>query len=175
MTPDWSEARCAGYSYRPAVNADLFFPDNANHLGKRAREMCQACPIISDCLEWALQHERHGYWAGTHPEQRDDIRRRRNITLTPIATPNQCGTVKGYEQHRRNNEQACRSCIDAENRRNWERRRSAYAAKPKKFPPECGTTDGAHWHQTLNEPVCPMCERAVRNAQQSKRKRENAS
>ena len=132
MTPNWEDANCAGYSYRPDVNADLFFPDNSNHLSKRAKEMCNTCPIVDACLNWALNHERWGYWANTDPEQRDRIRKTRGIVLTPppggmYAPP--CETHAAVRRHRRAGE-TCHTCLrwEARDSRERERRRKEKTA-----------------------------------------------
>jgi len=51
-------------------NRDMLTPDE-QVLFKR---MCNACPVMDVCLEWALVHERHGIWANTTPAERGTMR-----------------------------------------------------------------------------------------------------
>ena len=50
---------------------DLFFDDGE---AERAKQVCAGCPVLRECLEHALQHERFGIWGGTTPDERDAIR-----------------------------------------------------------------------------------------------------
>lgn len=36
---------------------------------------CIECPVIEQCLEYALVHERHGFWANTTQEERAEYRK----------------------------------------------------------------------------------------------------
>ena len=58
---------------------------NPNHpLGKVPQECvdaCQSCEIRTTCLEWALQHEEHGYWAMTRRNARKKLRKDLGIRL----------------------------------------------------------------------------------------------
>lgn len=42
-----------------------------NRRHRKAKALCATCPVIRDCLEWALTvQERHGVWGGlTEPER----------------------------------------------------------------------------------------------------------
>ena len=51
---------------------------------KVALALCQQCPELFKCLEWALVHENTGIWGGTTPNQRERIRKKRNITFIPL-------------------------------------------------------------------------------------------
>lgn len=131
MTPDWGEAACAGYSYRHDVNPDAWFPTSTQHSDPAAAELCKACPIIDDCLQWALKHEAWGMWANTFPEQRQVMRRRLNILLEPVpsnlepATPRRapipdCGTLAAAQRHTERHEPIdaqCRNRLNEQLRR----------------------------------------------------------
>lgn len=57
------------------TDPDLFFPElGANDLSA-AVNLCRQCPVLLPCLAYAVQHETHGIWAGTTPEQRREMRR----------------------------------------------------------------------------------------------------
>lgn len=47
----------------------------------RMRALCGSCVMQADCLEWAVQHEHHGFWGGTTEHERVKIRKARNILL----------------------------------------------------------------------------------------------
>jgi len=63
-----SRAKCAGY------NTNEFFPS----LGVNAKfiqEFCQTCPVVVECLDYALDNGiNSGIWGGTSVNQRADIR-----------------------------------------------------------------------------------------------------
>ena len=47
----------------------------------QAMKICHTCPVIAECLEWALHHERWGIWGGTTSTERSRIRAKRNILV----------------------------------------------------------------------------------------------
>ena len=65
----------------PCSTADpeVFFPQrgsNGNNI-KLAKKVCQSCPYISPCLEWALVHKESGIWGKTTETERKRISRLR--------------------------------------------------------------------------------------------------
>jgi WhiB family transcriptional regulator, redox-sensing transcriptional regulator len=65
------------------VGDDLFFnPDNERGQAKRVREagakaVCATCPVIAECLDWALAvGEPYGVWGGKTSVERHELRRR---------------------------------------------------------------------------------------------------
>lgn len=51
---------------------------------QRAAEICGACPLQSSCLyESVVEHDVHGYVAGTTQRQRAEIRRQLRVTVEP--------------------------------------------------------------------------------------------
>ena len=81
---DWRDhAACAGET------SDLFFP--TSYLAAEAKPrvaaaiaVCRSCPVITDCLAYALDMERgsnvmsrDGIWGGTTPSQRFNLNRAR--------------------------------------------------------------------------------------------------
>lgn len=56
------------------VDADpaMFFPQiGANDQAAAAKAICQTCPVIDPCREWALdQDERFGVWGGLSERER---------------------------------------------------------------------------------------------------------
>ena len=45
------------------------------------REMCRTCPIVNECLTWALHREKYGFWAGTTQAMRTQLRKELNIAV----------------------------------------------------------------------------------------------
>lgn len=64
-------AQCVGES--PAV----FFPSDGVGV-LRAQKICATCPVIEDCLEYALaNHISHGVWGGASERQRRRLQNKR--------------------------------------------------------------------------------------------------
>ncbi len=110
MSDEW-RARSACRS----LPVDHFYPPEGQSATAEARAACAACPVRGECLEHAVAHEDHGYWAGTSARERRRMRRERGVKLDTPALPATLiaaghGTVAGYERHRRIGEEACRSC-----------------------------------------------------------------
>jgi WhiB family redox-sensing transcriptional regulator len=94
VSPDWADlAAC-----RDQPTALFFNPDYEDYIGghpasrgqraireRRAKAICHGCPVVQECLEWAL--ERGDGWAvlgGTTPKERKRIiRRLRNRKKAP--------------------------------------------------------------------------------------------
>ncbi|WAA19763.1 WhiB family transcription factor [Mycobacterium phage Shweta] len=52
---------------------------------KRAKAICASCPVIDDCLEYALtRRETHGVWGGRDAEQRALMARRRRRAAAQV-------------------------------------------------------------------------------------------
>jgi WhiB family redox-sensing transcriptional regulator len=72
---DWhTAAACRG------LDTDRFYnPDNARGRSKHSREaaakaVCADCPVVANCLRWALSmREPYGVWGGRTAEERDDM------------------------------------------------------------------------------------------------------
>lgn len=121
VMPDLPGAQCA------ETDPEAFFP-GAGVDQSGAKAMCAACPIETReaCLEFALSESIdgetvHGIWGGTNPaeralilKERGSTRRRKTTGPRVIKNPARCGTRSGYAKHRRDGEQACLSCLDAE-------------------------------------------------------------
>ena len=75
LVADWrARAACSGYPNT------LFFPasDNPDEpVIARAKAICSFCPVIDDCLEYALEtNQRSGIWGGTSERERKSLRRK---------------------------------------------------------------------------------------------------
>jgi WhiB family redox-sensing transcriptional regulator len=75
---DWRDmARCR------EVDPDLFFPLCAGPLGQRqiaeAKAVCAGCPVIAECLAFALTQLPEGIAGGTTPAERVALRRGQTV------------------------------------------------------------------------------------------------
>jgi WhiB family transcriptional regulator, redox-sensing transcriptional regulator len=72
---DWRDrARCLD------EDPDLFFPIGSTGpaivQADRAKSVCRRCPVIEQCLDWALaNYQDSGIWGGTTEEERRIMRR----------------------------------------------------------------------------------------------------
>ena len=67
------QANCMG------VDPDLFFPERGAST-KEAKEVCRACVVREDCLEYALDNgEKFGIWGGMSERERRRLRRARAV------------------------------------------------------------------------------------------------
>jgi len=80
------------------TDPDAFHPD-AGGSTREAKAVCAKCPVVEDCLQWALTtNERFGVWGG-HSE-----RERRAISNGTATTCPDCGQLfygAGYNTHQR--------------------------------------------------------------------------
>lgn len=66
--PEWQvESAC-----RSVPNPEIFFPSPGDTEALRAaKAMCGECPVIQECLEYALgNNERYGIWGGKSTRER---------------------------------------------------------------------------------------------------------
>lgn len=55
------------------TDPELFFPDKGGST-REAKDICRACPVVDQCLTWALEHpQRYGIWGGTSERDRRKI------------------------------------------------------------------------------------------------------
>lgn len=83
MTLTLQPATAGGASWRDKAacrTADLyiFFPDPGDVVGvERARQVCDGCPVASECLSYAVStNQTEGVWGGTTPGERRRLRQR---------------------------------------------------------------------------------------------------
>ncbi|GAA2079093.1 WhiB family transcriptional regulator [Streptomyces albiaxialis] len=67
------------------MDPDLFFPVGSSGPGalqrERAKAVCRTCPVIQECLDWALRAgETSGVWGGTCENERRELARRAERT-----------------------------------------------------------------------------------------------
>ena len=102
------------------VDPELFYPGQRD-CGNEAKRLCRSCPVQTQCLTWALDHnETHGIWGGYSPQQRKTMRRRHTGSGKadiPDPPPGEDwhGTPWGIKRHYRNNTTVCRDCRESYN------------------------------------------------------------
>lgn len=72
------------------MDPELFYPGRGEAITDEVITACRTCPVQAACLDWALRHERHGYWAGHSERSRRRLRRTLGIRLEdedPTSTP----------------------------------------------------------------------------------------
>ena len=101
---------------------ESWFPSDRNAeavmAARRAKAICQQCPVWDQCLSYALQtHQGHGIWGGVNLERTDGAARRAlarklRLKVDPRKPRGQtpCGTAAGARAHNRRGERACDSC-----------------------------------------------------------------
>lgn len=67
----WEAAACKG------TDPESFYPPNGIPV-KTVIRICQGCPILAECGEYAIEHETHGYWAGMAEHVRYELKVQRN-------------------------------------------------------------------------------------------------
>jgi WhiB family redox-sensing transcriptional regulator len=74
--PDWTrDALCT------EVGSDIFFPEKGESTAP-AKKVCSHCPVINECLEWAIANdERFGVYGGKSERERRRIKRDRLATV----------------------------------------------------------------------------------------------
>lgn len=61
------------------VDPELWFPDDGSN-GNQAKALCRQCPVIEECLQYALDNrEMYGVWGGLGNSERRMLRRRLNL------------------------------------------------------------------------------------------------
>jgi WhiB family redox-sensing transcriptional regulator len=67
---EWvSKARCRGSTH-------LFFAPNRERPGRRARResaaraLCNTCPVLLPCRDWARANREYGFWGGESEDER---------------------------------------------------------------------------------------------------------
>ena len=73
-TPYFETAKCNNHP-----DPDWFFDIESGH-GNKQKKFCIGCPVIDECLNYALNVKVLGVWGGTTPEERNEIRKIKNIT-----------------------------------------------------------------------------------------------
>lgn len=80
--PQWKETpSCRG------TNTEMWFAKDSEPGYREAnllKRICAGCPVKQECLEYSLHHSVQGYWAGTTPRRRTELRKLLNIVPKPV-------------------------------------------------------------------------------------------
>lgn len=61
------------------TDPEAFYPEGKGASTADAKRVCNRCPVIAECLQWALDtDEVHGVWGGLSQRQRTKLRRERD-------------------------------------------------------------------------------------------------
>lgn len=113
------QAACKG-------SADVMFPPEGlrgselNDALDRAREICAACTVQGDCLDWALNlpdHIEGGIVAGLSTSQLKAARGGQMVQVRRANRVAPCGTEAAYDAHVLAGE-TCEYCLDRHARKN---------------------------------------------------------
>lgn len=74
LTPYFETAKCNTHP-----DPDWFF-DFEKPQGRERKDYCIGCPMINECLDYAVNVKVMGIWGGTTLEERNEIRKIKNIT-----------------------------------------------------------------------------------------------
>lgn len=67
--PDLPGASCA------SADPEAWFPEKGGSTWA-AKRICKECPVIAECLTWALEHdERDGVWGGLSQQERARLKK----------------------------------------------------------------------------------------------------
>ncbi len=94
-------------------NPDDWFP-HATQENRAAKTLCNGCPSLLPCLQYALDNpELQGIWGGTTEGQRAELRPLHGKPLQSTRPPcDEAGTPKGHNAHRVNKTRVCDECLE---------------------------------------------------------------
>ena len=63
-----------------------WYPERSNGEVQARRAFCRSvCPVIDECLEYALANDEYGVWGGTSERERRRIKKQRRQSLRVVA------------------------------------------------------------------------------------------
>lgn len=96
---DWKKALCLRH------DPELFFADDAD-IATQAVAICDHCPIVHDCLTWAItKPEKYGVWGGTTEKDRKTLLSKRKRVICPG-----CGSREVLKDAVAERLELCRAC-----------------------------------------------------------------
>jgi WhiB family redox-sensing transcriptional regulator len=82
---DWEQAKCIGHDEPDwFFNYEIYRTLRINRDVQEQRKFCDSCPILLDCLDYALRVDVHGFWGGTTREDRKIIRKQTGMQYEPL-------------------------------------------------------------------------------------------
>ena len=103
LPPAWMlDATCR------TVDPELWFPDDDPWQAQAARRVCQSCPVVAECAEYAIhRYIPFGIWGGMTADDRRDYRRRHGIVKPQVART--CGWCSDTFYPRAHQQVYCRN------------------------------------------------------------------
>lgn len=90
--PKWTDTPSCS-----STDTEMWFPQDDKPTAypdiKLLQRICSECPVRQQCFDYALRVSVEGYWAGTTPKVREQMRVRLGIRSTPIY--NGLGELRG--------------------------------------------------------------------------------
>ena len=86
-THDWDADDWRDHALCRDTSPELFFPIGTTGMAidqiNSAKRICEQCPSASECLDFAiLTNQENGIWGGCTEEERRQIRRERQATIS---------------------------------------------------------------------------------------------
>ena len=81
---DWQEQGLCNQT-----DPEIFFPEKGGST-RQAKQVCAACPVRAECLDWALERRiRYGLWGGlsAHERRKLEVRPEEDTTPQPLDLP----------------------------------------------------------------------------------------
>jgi hypothetical protein len=67
------------------MEVEIFYQDYDNKTSmeeiRNLKEFCSTCNILIECSDYAIKHEKYGFWGGTTPHERRTIRSKNKLLL----------------------------------------------------------------------------------------------
>lgn len=71
--PDWQhQAACRGH------DTDWWYPEQGGHrtaATREAKRICRGCPVVAECGQYGIEHEKHGIWGALSERERKAARK----------------------------------------------------------------------------------------------------
>lgn len=85
LVPPWKFERplCA------EIGTEIFYIEDKDEVTDKVRQadyqsaksICLRCEHMTECGNWAIRKEKHGFWGGYTPRERRELRNKLNIVL----------------------------------------------------------------------------------------------
>lgn len=92
---DWKQSACTD------MDVNVFFPNPGRAYVRKvleAKAICGECPIVQDCLRYAVDHEDHGIWGGLTAGERKGKYRALNLPVVRVSARKLENLSKGNQQ-----------------------------------------------------------------------------
>lgn len=82
----------------PNYDPDLWHPPyDAPSSTAYPKSICRRCPVMGECLDWALNHGENGVWGGTSEADRRALKRRKSRPTCVICESEDILDTEGNE------------------------------------------------------------------------------